>query len=249
MALSSSSSGCCTSRSDTEAAIARPQTRPGANSPASFAKPAVFRGRHQTTDKCRPDGHRKLIRFSGRGSAYRILIRFGGIEPRAARADQTPRNRQNERLESRASAGVSIALLANSVMQGPALWLRCPARRIIRLGQEHTDEHAWLFGPPDERQLQAGRRRSCDDVAQKRAHIRNRRIGFVFQNFNLLAHTSASENVELPLLYTKGVSASERRRRAIEKLESGRTGSIDSSINRISSPGDSSSEWPLPAPW
>jgi putative ABC transport system ATP-binding protein len=54
---------------------------------------------------------------------------------------------------------------------------------------------------------------------EERAHIRNRRIGFVFQNFNLLARTSALENVELPLLYSKGISASERHRRAIEKLE------------------------------
>jgi len=54
---------------------------------------------------------------------------------------------------------------------------------------------------------------------EQRAHIRNRRIGFVFQNFNLLARTSALENVELPLLYSKHISASERHRRAIEKLE------------------------------
>lgn len=53
----------------------------------------------------------------------------------------------------------------------------------------------------------------------ERARIRNQRIGFVFQNFNLLARTTALENVELPLLYTKGVSASERHRRAKEKLE------------------------------
>jgi putative ABC transport system ATP-binding protein len=53
----------------------------------------------------------------------------------------------------------------------------------------------------------------------ERARIRNQRIGFVFQNFNLLARTTAIENVELPLLYAKGISASERRRRAIAKLE------------------------------
>ena len=52
----------------------------------------------------------------------------------------------------------------------------------------------------------------------ERARIRNQRIGFVFQNFNLLGRTTALENVELPLLYTRGVPAKERRRRALEKL-------------------------------
>ena len=53
----------------------------------------------------------------------------------------------------------------------------------------------------------------------QRASIRNRRIGFVFQNFNLLARTSALENVELPLLYTSGISPRERRERATEMLQ------------------------------
>jgi ABC-type lipoprotein export system ATPase subunit len=53
----------------------------------------------------------------------------------------------------------------------------------------------------------------------QRARLRNRRLGFVFQNFNLLNRTSALENVELPLLYASGVSAKQRRQRAIAMLE------------------------------
>ena len=53
----------------------------------------------------------------------------------------------------------------------------------------------------------------------ERARIRNQRIGFVFQNFNLLSRTSALENVELPLLYTSGVSARARYERALEQLK------------------------------
>lgn len=52
-----------------------------------------------------------------------------------------------------------------------------------------------------------------------RARLRNQKIGFVFQSFNLLSRTSAIENVELPLLYSKGISARDRRKRATELLE------------------------------
>jgi len=53
----------------------------------------------------------------------------------------------------------------------------------------------------------------------QRAILRNRKIGFVFQSYNLLAKTTAVENVELPLMYNASVSASERRQRAIEALK------------------------------
>jgi len=73
-----------------------------------------------------------------------------------------------------------------------------------------------------DRPTQGSYRLAGEEVAQmsrdQRARIRNQRLGFVFQNFNLLARTSALENVELPLLYARGISARERRRRAVEKL-------------------------------
>ena len=53
----------------------------------------------------------------------------------------------------------------------------------------------------------------------QRAVLRNHKIGFVFQNYNLLAKTTAVENVELPLMYNSSVSAAERRKRAIEALK------------------------------
>ena len=58
-----------------------------------------------------------------------------------------------------------------------------------------------------------------DMSRDERARIRNRQIGFVFQNFNLLNRTSALENVELPLLYARNQSARQRHRRATEMLE------------------------------
>src|SRR5213078_2413249 len=62
-----------------------------------------------------------------------------------------------------------------------------------------------------------------DDVSRmskdQLAAVRNRKIGFVFQGFNLLSRTSALDNVELPLLYGGGLKSSERHKRAMEVLK------------------------------
>jgi len=50
------------------------------------------------------------------------------------------------------------------------------------------------------------------------AEVRNQKIGFVFQGFNLLSRTTALDNVELPLLYRGGIRTAERHRRAMESL-------------------------------
>lgn len=54
----------------------------------------------------------------------------------------------------------------------------------------------------------------------ERAELRNSKIGFIFQSFNILPRTSALENVEMPLLYNGNVGTRERRQRATEALAS-----------------------------
>ena len=53
----------------------------------------------------------------------------------------------------------------------------------------------------------------------QRSHLRNRKIGFIFQNYNLLPKTTSVENVELPLMYNAEVSARRRHEKAVEALK------------------------------
>ncbi len=63
-------------------------------------------------------------------------------------------------------------------------------------------------------------RESLRSMTQRqRAVLRNRKIGFIFQNYNLLPKTTSVENVELPLMYNPDVTAKERRERAVEALK------------------------------
>ena len=82
----------------------------------------------------------------------------------------------------------------------------------------------------------------------RRAMLRNRKIGFVFQNFNLLPRTTALENVELPLLYAaKPLPPAEARARAQSLLDAVGLGERAAATPRTSSRGASSSGSPSPA--
>lgn len=74
------------------------------------------------------------------------------------------------------------------------------------------------------------KRRSDEDLSR----VRNRKIGFIFQSFNLISRTSAVRNVELPLAYA-GVPAIERRERAIDALDRvGLSGRVDHQPSQLS---------------
>ena len=69
----------------------------------------------------------------------------------------------------------------------------------------------------------------------ERAHLRNNKIGFVFQNYNLLAKTTAVENVELPLMYNNKYNAAQRREAAVKALQAVGLGDrLDHKSNQMS---------------
>ena len=88
----------------------------------------------------------------------------------------------------------------------------------LGLGQVDDDEHHRLPGQADRRAGTSSTARTSRKLDKNRlAEIRNKKIGFVFQSFNLLSRTTALENAELPLLYSN-VPGKERVKRAMASL-------------------------------
>ena len=108
-----------------------------------------------------------------------------------------------------ALAGVSLDIAAGDFLavMGPSGSGKSTFMNMIGCLDRPTSGSYWLAGEDVARM-------SSDQLAA----VRNRRIGFVFQQFNLLARTSAQENVELPLMYAN-VTVNDRRARALEKLK------------------------------
>ena len=94
-------------------------------------------------------------------------------------------------------------------------------RRHGQLGIRQVDahEHSWMPRRADRRQLRARRRQGERHESRTQlADLRNQKLGFVFQGFNLLARTTAIDNVELPLLYDRSGRKLDTRKLATEAL-------------------------------
>src|SRR5215468_4690496 len=115
-----------------------------------------------------------------------------------------------DEVETHALSGVHLTIRKGEyvAMSGPSGCGKSTLLSIIGLLDTPTAGKYQLNGKPVE---------NLDFAARSR--IRNQEIGFIFQSFNLIGDLTVYENVELPLTYRTGMSAAERRKRAIESLE------------------------------
>ena len=114
-----------------------------------------------------------------------------------------------EEVETHALSGIGLAIRRGEYVSisGPSGCGKSTLLSIIGLLDTPTRGSYWLDGKPVAALRQA-----------ERVRIRNREIGFIFQNFNLIGDLTVSENVELPLTY-RGMREAERKQRISESLE------------------------------
>lgn len=112
-----------------------------------------------------------------------------------------------EALSALSGINLSVPSAAHWALVGASGSGKSTLLYIMGLLERPTSGEVWLDGS-----------RTEDLGTSERAMIRNRRIGFIFQNFQLIGRTTALENVEMPLLYRR-VLAKERRERARSMLE------------------------------
>jgi putative ABC transport system ATP-binding protein len=116
---------------------------------------------------------------------------------------------RTDEVETHALRGVSLSIARGEyvAIEGPS---GCGKSTLLSI--------LGLLDTPTTGSYSLGDREVARLAAGERSRIRNREIGFIFQNFNLIGDLTVAENVELPLTY-RGLSAGERRRRTAEALE------------------------------
>ncbi len=114
-----------------------------------------------------------------------------------------------DEVETHALSGIHLEIAQGEYVSisGPSGCGKSTLLSILGLLDSPTDGEYMLDGQP-----------VANLSLSERARIRNRKIGFIFQSFNLIGDLTVYENVELPLTY-RGMSASERKRRVQEALE------------------------------